>query len=323
MSENALTAEGYRQQLADLAAEINALHEHVVDGARQTLKHAMHAGDLLIKARKAAGYGNWVSWVKANCAFSHSTSEDYVWAARHRAEIEAKILPHSEHAPNLSIRGARRLLAPPTPAPVSSTTAAPPAAPQVWTAGQVSAAREHAISLAKESLHSRADPGCADCKGEGLILVTVKGDSKLFKTACPCTKTRRAPAVAPTISPEPTAGNDVDPEQSADAHRDVHAAEEAERELIIMRYAEGAKTYAALFKPPVIKAEHIAAACEAAKAWEAVAEALSERMTAEVKAEIAREAAATTVTEEFPEFPPSLLRPKPEPKKNSDAEAAA
>jgi hypothetical protein len=113
----------------------------------------------------------------------------------------------------------------------------------------------------------------------------------------------KATEQTPTAADSPT---EPTPEQT----------EAAERERIVMRYAEGAKAYAALFKPAVIKVEHIAAAREAAKAWEAVAEALSERM-------IAREAAATTVTEEFPEFPPSLLRPKPEPKKNSDAEAAA
>ena len=100
-------------------------------------------------------------------------------------------------------------------------------------------------------------------------------------------------------------GNDVDPEQSAAAHRAAHAASEsapapapeptkeerkaaetAELDRIAMNYARGAKDYAVLFKPPVIKDEHIAAAREAAKAWEAVAEALSERMTAGAESKI-------------------------------------
>jgi hypothetical protein len=150
-------------------------------------------------------------------------------------------------------------------------------------------------------------PDCPDCKGEGTLTGIFGSDTKPTTVPCPCTKES-----APAGAPEPPAAQHAE----AAAPGVAGSEEAAERERIVMRYAEGAKTYAALFKPAAIKAEHITAAREAAKAWEAVAEALSERM-------IAREAAATTVTEEFPEFPPSLLRPKPEPKKNSDAEAAA
>ena len=109
------------ERLNELAAEINAAHGEVIEGALRSLGHAFRVGELLIKARKlieqqhGSSYGHWMPWVKQHCAFSHSTSEDYVWVAEHRAEIEAKMgaAANSEHAPNFTIRGARRLLAPP------------------------------------------------------------------------------------------------------------------------------------------------------------------------------------------------------------------
>ena len=53
------------------------------------LQHAMAAGDLLIKAKRLAGHGNWLSWLRANYVMSEDTAERYMHIAKNRKVIEA------------------------------------------------------------------------------------------------------------------------------------------------------------------------------------------------------------------------------------------
>jgi hypothetical protein len=78
-----------------LAAQINAEHEGVCASLRQSLQGAFKCGDLLIKAKRIAGHGNFEDWVHAHCDFGIRTAQFYMRVARNRAEIEAKAKPDS------------------------------------------------------------------------------------------------------------------------------------------------------------------------------------------------------------------------------------
>jgi hypothetical protein len=95
--------------LVDLAAKIKVEHEAAIGTARTTLKHAMAAGDLLIKAKELVGHGKWLAWLKANCEFSKSTAENYMRLAKSRSKLETK----STTVGNLGVREAVGLIAKP------------------------------------------------------------------------------------------------------------------------------------------------------------------------------------------------------------------
>lgn len=75
--------------LADLAVRIRSEHEAVFDSARQTLQHALNAGELLIEAKSLVDHGNWSDWLHDNCAVSQRTAQSYMRLARNRTTIEA------------------------------------------------------------------------------------------------------------------------------------------------------------------------------------------------------------------------------------------
>ena len=77
--------------LAELAERIAAAHAAVAEAQQSAIKRAIEAGLLLIAAKPRVPHGQWSAWLKANCSFSQRTAENYMRAARHRAEIEAKL----------------------------------------------------------------------------------------------------------------------------------------------------------------------------------------------------------------------------------------
>ena len=56
--------------LANLAALINAAHEAASAALKNSITHAMHAGELLIEAKDKLDHGEWLPWLKANFPFS-------------------------------------------------------------------------------------------------------------------------------------------------------------------------------------------------------------------------------------------------------------
>ena len=53
-------------RLQTLAEKANREHRHAQSAARQAVKHAVEAGELLRKAKGAVGHGNFVKWVERN-----------------------------------------------------------------------------------------------------------------------------------------------------------------------------------------------------------------------------------------------------------------
>jgi hypothetical protein len=77
------------ESLAGLAGQINAAHLRAESAIRDGLAHAREAGKLLIKAKKLAGHGNWLPWLKRHCRFSQRTAQVYMRVARLWPQLSA------------------------------------------------------------------------------------------------------------------------------------------------------------------------------------------------------------------------------------------
>ena len=75
--------------LPELAARVRAEHTAVAAALKDSLRHAITAGKLLIVAKAQVPHGQWFSWLREHCAISKRTERFYMRAAKNRAEIEA------------------------------------------------------------------------------------------------------------------------------------------------------------------------------------------------------------------------------------------
>nr|WP_234894923.1 DUF3102 domain-containing protein [Sinorhizobium meliloti] len=73
-----------------MAAEINRAHEAAGLAGRELVRHAIAAGQRLIEAKALVAHGEWLPWLKKNCAIPTRTAQLYMRLAKHRELIEAK-----------------------------------------------------------------------------------------------------------------------------------------------------------------------------------------------------------------------------------------
>ena len=97
-----------------LAASVRTGLSKIRTEMRNALRAALDIGDALVAARelvvaKTESPGAWGRWLRANCFLSVRTAQLYIQLANHRTEIEAEI----QRVADLSLRAARRLIAPP------------------------------------------------------------------------------------------------------------------------------------------------------------------------------------------------------------------
>jgi hypothetical protein len=93
--------------LGDLAARIRTEHEAAGAAIKRGVQHAMAAGDLLNEAKAQLKHGQWLPWLKGNCAIPSRTARLYMTLARGRTIIEAQI----GNVANFTMRDAAALLA--------------------------------------------------------------------------------------------------------------------------------------------------------------------------------------------------------------------
>jgi Protein of unknown function (DUF3102) len=103
--------------LSDLAARIRVEHTAIADALKNSLKHAIVAGELLIEAKAQVPHGQWLPWLKDHCCISERTAQLYMRVAKNRADIETKLaedaggdLTLSEAAAMLSLSSDARAL---------------------------------------------------------------------------------------------------------------------------------------------------------------------------------------------------------------------
>jgi hypothetical protein len=79
----------YSNRLPVLADKINAAHAAVNRHIKATISEMMAAGDDLREAKRLAGHGNWLSWLKTNCPdVSERTAHLYMQLAKWRSVVE-------------------------------------------------------------------------------------------------------------------------------------------------------------------------------------------------------------------------------------------
>jgi hypothetical protein len=81
----------WSNSLAGLAARIRVEHEAVAVALRDSVRHAIVAGELLVEAKAQLVHGQWRPWLREHCAISERTAQLYMRVAKNRAEIEAQI----------------------------------------------------------------------------------------------------------------------------------------------------------------------------------------------------------------------------------------
>jgi hypothetical protein len=87
----AATATARSNSLADLAHRIKVEHTAVADALKDSVRHAIAAGELLVEAKAQVPHGGWMPWLKDNCEISDRTARLYMQVAKNRATVEKQI----------------------------------------------------------------------------------------------------------------------------------------------------------------------------------------------------------------------------------------
>jgi hypothetical protein len=77
--------------LAHLAARIRSEHEAVATALKESVRHAIMAGELLIEAKGQVPHGKWLPWLSDHCTISERTAQLYMRVAKNRTAIEERI----------------------------------------------------------------------------------------------------------------------------------------------------------------------------------------------------------------------------------------
>jgi hypothetical protein len=77
------------EDLAALAARINAAYEAGERTSCQGLDNARAVGETLLAAKARCGHGKWLRWVRDNLPFSADTAANYMRVAREWKSVRA------------------------------------------------------------------------------------------------------------------------------------------------------------------------------------------------------------------------------------------
>ncbi len=99
-----------RPSITGITQEVREAHEAYQVSHLKAITQAIRAGRALIRAQTELG-GGYREWLSTSFKFSERTAQVYVQLAEH----ESKILANAQHAADLTLRGALRLIAVPKP----------------------------------------------------------------------------------------------------------------------------------------------------------------------------------------------------------------
>jgi hypothetical protein len=91
MNDAATAAQAGDNSLPDLAARIKAEHEAAAASLRDSVRHAIAAGELLIEAKARLKHGQWLPWLRDHCSISERTAQLYMRVGKNRNEIERQM----------------------------------------------------------------------------------------------------------------------------------------------------------------------------------------------------------------------------------------
>lgn len=99
--------------LDDYAARINEAHSLAVTHAATAIEKALEVGRLLTEAKDACSHGQWLPWLRENCAFSERTAQAYMRLHAKRDRIEVESAANAQRVADFSVRDALKYLAEP------------------------------------------------------------------------------------------------------------------------------------------------------------------------------------------------------------------
>jgi hypothetical protein len=97
------------ESLDSLAHRIRDAHALVGGCVRDAVLYAIEAGQLLLEARATVRHGEWLSWLKKNCAMSERTAQNYMRLSKKTSTLAE----NPQRVADLTMRGAVALLAKP------------------------------------------------------------------------------------------------------------------------------------------------------------------------------------------------------------------
>lgn len=103
---NAITT----NRLNDIAAAVNTEHVLFENAMRESLAHAVKAGELLTEAKQLVSHGEWLKWITDNCQFGERSAQNYM-----RIYSRFPELAKAQHVADLTYREAVGLLTEPKP----------------------------------------------------------------------------------------------------------------------------------------------------------------------------------------------------------------
>lgn len=77
------------EEALHLAKQINKAHHDCEGAARDAVKYALHAGELLLKAKKLVKHGKWGDWLKKHCLVSPRQAQKYMRLWKRRGQLDA------------------------------------------------------------------------------------------------------------------------------------------------------------------------------------------------------------------------------------------
>ena len=76
------TSQAYSNRLPVLAAEIRCAHADVQEAAKTAAERAIDAGKALLEAKELVNHGEWLPWLRENCALAERTAQLYMQLAK-------------------------------------------------------------------------------------------------------------------------------------------------------------------------------------------------------------------------------------------------
>ena len=71
-----------------LAARVRTEHTAAGTALKDSLAHAMAAGDALVEAKEKLAHGQWLPWLQDNCSISERTAQLYMRVSKNRKDVE-------------------------------------------------------------------------------------------------------------------------------------------------------------------------------------------------------------------------------------------
>jgi hypothetical protein len=112
---------------------IRTSHQAVRNAAHNIVREAITAGTAILKLKELVKHGEWRHYLERHCELGDRTARVYMQLAEHRELIEA----NWQHAANLSLRGALKLIPSKSGKPTKSTKATTELSSLAWSKATV------------------------------------------------------------------------------------------------------------------------------------------------------------------------------------------